>query len=63
MCIRDSFTYCKEPEVNLLEEGKPVFNPADFYEYKLDPADKVPTIVVEGAGAGKLIFVELENLR
>lgn len=60
---KNVFTYCKEPEVNLLEEGKPVFNPADFYEYKLDPADKVPTIVVEGAGAGKLIFVELENMR
>lgn len=53
---KNVFTYCKEPEIKLIEEGKAVFNPADFYEYKLDPADKVPTIVVEGAGAGKLVF-------
>lgn len=53
---KNVFTYCKEPEVKLVEEGKIVFNPADFYEYELDPADEVPTIVVEGAGAGKLIF-------
>ncbi|WP_448521313.1 pectate lyase family protein [Pseudothermotoga sp.] len=53
---KNVFTYCQQAQERLIEEGKAVFNPANFYDYKLDPADNVPTIVVEGAGAGKLIF-------
>lgn len=56
---KNIFVYCKDPEVKLIEEGRPVFNPREFYEYKLDDANKVPKIVVDGAGAGKLYFVDI----
>ncbi|AJG40372.1 pectate lyase [Thermotoga sp. RQ7] len=56
---KNKFYYCKEPETRPVEEGKPAFDPHEYYDYTLDPVDDVPKIVVDGAGAGKLIFEEL----
>ncbi|WP_041082354.1 pectate lyase family protein [Thermotoga profunda] len=58
---KNVFVYCKEPEVKFIEEGKPVFNPSEFYKYTIDDANKVPKIVVDGAGAGKLVFIDIPS--
>nr|AGK82226.1 pectinase [Halalkalibacterium halodurans] len=52
----EGFYYCKEPEVRPVEEGKPALDPREYYDYTLDPVQDVPKIVVDGAGAGKLVF-------
>jgi pectate lyase len=52
-----------DPEAQLVESGSVVvdsegrqetggegFNPGDFYEYTLDPAEDVPALLQDGAG-------------
>ncbi|AAD35518.1 pectate trisaccharide-lyase [Thermotoga maritima] len=58
---KNEFYYCKEPEVRPVEEGKPALDPREYYDYTLDPVQDVPKIVVDGAGAGKLVFEELNT--
>lgn len=55
------FVYCKEPQVKFLRESEPVFEPRQFYNYKLNSANEVPKIVVENSGSGKLVFVDIET--
>ncbi|AIY86056.1 MULTISPECIES: polysaccharide lyase family 1 protein [unclassified Thermotoga] len=54
------YSYCRDIQTRPIEEGKPVFDPREFYDYTLDPTNDIPGIVAKGAGAGKLVFKELK---